>query len=89
MVVPKSVTCFPSEGSSRPFAASTGGDLVTPAVAVFAPADGLLDPGAGGFAAGTGWLLPEAAAFALPRTFFASRLGSAILMTARRFCAAS
>jgi hypothetical protein len=30
-----------------------------------------------------------AAAFALPRAFFASRLGSASLITARRFCAVS
>ena len=89
MFVQKSVTCFPGEGSSCPFAASTGGDLVPPAAAIFAPADDLLDPGTAGFAAGTGWLLPEAAAFALPRALFASRLGSAILITARRFCAAS
>jgi hypothetical protein len=34
-------------------------------------------------------LLPEAAAFVLPRALFASRTGSTILTTARRFCAAS
>ena len=58
MFVPKSVTRFPGEGNSRPFAASTGGDLVTPAVPVFAPANSLLDPGAAGFAAGTGGTKP-------------------------------
>jgi hypothetical protein len=78
MFVLKSVTRFPGEGSSRPFAASAKGDLVTPAVAVFAPADGLLDPGVAGFAA-----------FVLPHALFASHLGSAILITARCFCAAS
>jgi hypothetical protein len=57
--------------------------------AAFALADALLCLGAAGFAAGTGLLLPEAAAFTLPRAFFASRIGSTILMTARRFCAAS
>ena len=87
--MPKLATRFPGEDSSRTFAASTGGGLVPPAAAVFALADDLPDPGAAGFAAGIGWLLPGAAAFALPRAFFASRLGSAILMTARRFYAAS
>ena len=57
--------------------------------AAFALVDALLCPGATGFATGTGLLLPEAAAFALPRALFASRIGSAILTTARRFCAAS
>ena len=57
--------------------------------ATFALADTLLCPGAAGFAAGTGLLPPEAAAFVLPRALFASRIGSAILMTARRFCVAS
>jgi hypothetical protein len=66
-----------------------GGGLVPPEVAVFAPADALLGLGATGFVVGIGWLLPEAAAFVLPRALFASRLGSAILTTARRFCAAS
>jgi hypothetical protein len=89
MFVPKSATRFPDEGSSRTFAASTGGGLVPPAAAVFTLATDLLDPGATGFAAGIGWLLPGAAAFALPRALFASRLGSAILITARRFYAAS
>jgi hypothetical protein len=56
--------------------------LVSPEAAVFMLADALLDPGAASFAAGIGWLLPEAAAFALPRALFASRLGSAILTTA-------
>ena len=63
--------------------------MVPPAPAAFALADNLPDPGAAGFTAGIGWLLPGAAAFALPRAFFASRLGSAILMTALRFYAAS
>jgi hypothetical protein len=89
MSVPKSATCLPGEGNSRPFADPLGGGLVPPKAAVFAPADALLGPGAAGFAAGIGWLLPEAAAFVLPRALFASRLGSAILTTARRFCAAS
>jgi hypothetical protein len=57
--------------------------------AAFALVDALLCPGAAGFAAGTGLLLPKAAAFTLPRAFFTSRIGSAILTTARRFCAAS
>jgi hypothetical protein len=87
--VPKSATRFPSEVSSRTFAASTRGGLVPPASAAFALADDLPDPGAAGFAAGISWLLPGAAAFALPRAFFASRLGSAILMTARHFYAVS
>ena len=63
--------------------------MLLPEAAAFALADALLCPGAAGFAAGTGLLLPEAAAFTLPRAFFASRIGSTILMTARRFCAAS
>ena len=63
--------------------------MPSPEAAAFALADALLCPGAAGFAAGTGLLLPEAAAFALPRAFFASRIGSAILTTARRFYAAS
>jgi hypothetical protein len=66
MFVPKSATHFPGEGSSRPFAASTGGGLVLPAAAVFALADDLPDPGAAGFATGIGWLLPGVAAFTLP-----------------------
>jgi hypothetical protein len=80
---------FPSEGSSRAFAASPGGGLVPPATIVFTLSDALLDPDAVGFAAGASWLLPGAVAFALPRAFFASRLGSASLITARHFCAAS
>jgi hypothetical protein len=52
MFVPKSATRFPGEGSSRTFAASTGGGLVPPAVAIFALDDDLSDPGAAGFAAG-------------------------------------
>jgi hypothetical protein len=63
--------------------------LVSPEAAVFAPVDALLGPMAAGFAAGTGLLLPEAAAFVLPRALFASCMGSTILTTARRFCAAS
>jgi hypothetical protein len=55
----------------------------------FAPADALLCPGVAVFAAGTSLLPLEAVAFALPRAFFASRIGSAILTTARRFYAAS
>jgi hypothetical protein len=89
MFVLKSATRFPGEGSSRTFAASTGGGLVPPAAAIFALADDMPDLGAAGFAASIGWLLPGAAAFALPRALFASRLGSAILITARRFCATS
>jgi hypothetical protein len=71
------------------FRGSARGGLVPPEAAVFTLADALLDLGAAGFAAGIGWLLPEAAAFALPHALFASRSGSAILTTARRFCAAS
>jgi hypothetical protein len=89
MFVPKSATRFPGEGSSCTFAASTRGGLVPPAATVFALADDLPDPGAAGFAAGIDWLLPGAASFALPRALFASRLGSAILITAWCFCAAS
>jgi hypothetical protein len=89
MFVPKSATCFPGEGSSRTFTASTGGGLVPLVAAVFSLADDLPDPGAASFAADIGWLLPGAAAFTLPYALFASRLGSAILTMARRFCAAS
>jgi hypothetical protein len=89
MFVPKSTTCRAGEGSSRPFAGPPEGALLPPKAAAFALADALLCPGAAGFAAGTGLLLPEAVAFALPRALFASRIGSAILMTARRFYAAS
>jgi hypothetical protein len=89
MLVPKSATRLPGEGSSRPFADPPWGGLVPLEAAVFTPADALLSPGAVGFAAGIGWLLPEAAAFALPCALFASRLGSTILTTARRFYAAS
>jgi hypothetical protein len=89
MFVPKSATRLPGEGNSRPFTDPPGGGLVLPEAAVFAPTDALLGPGAAGFTAGIGWLLPEAAAFVLPRALFASRLGSAILTTARRFYAAS
>jgi hypothetical protein len=86
MFVPKSATRLPGEGNSRLFAGSPGGGLIPPEAAVFALADALLGPGTTGFAAGTGLLLPEAAAlFALPRALFASRLGSAILTTARCF----
>jgi hypothetical protein len=63
--------------------------LLLPEVVAFALADALLGKGAAGFAAGAGLLPPEAAAFALPRALFASRIGSTILTTARRFCAAS
>jgi hypothetical protein len=89
MFVPKSATRFPGEGSSRTFAASPGVGLVPPATTAFTLSDALLDPGAASFAAGAGWLLLGAAAFALPRAFYASRLGSASLITARRFCAVS
>jgi hypothetical protein len=89
MFMPKSATRLPGEGSSRPFADPPEGGLVPPEAAIFVPADALLGPGATGFAAGICRLLPEAAAFVLPRALFASRLGSAILTTARRFCAAS
>jgi hypothetical protein len=63
--------------------------LLPPEAVAFALADALLCPGATDFAAGTGLLPLEAAAFALPRAFFASRIGSTILMTARCFYAAS
>ena len=63
--------------------------MLPPEAAAFALADALLCSGAAGFAAGTGLLLPKAAAFTLPRALFASRIGSAILTTARRFYAAS
>jgi hypothetical protein len=89
MFVPKSATRLPGEGSSRPFAGPPGGGLLPPVVAVFTFADTLLGPGPAGFVAGTGLLLPEAAAFTLPHALFASCIGSAILMTARCFYAAS
>jgi hypothetical protein len=63
--------------------------LVPPEATVFALANTLLDPGAAGLAAGIGWLLLGATAFVLPRALFESRIGSVILTTARRFCAAS
>jgi hypothetical protein len=77
------------EGSLRPFTGPPEGGLLAPEAAAFALADALLCPGAASFAAGTGLLLPGAAAFALPRAFFASHKGSAILTTVRRFYAAS
>jgi hypothetical protein len=89
MFVPKSATCLPGEGSSYPFIDPPGGGLPPPEAAFFTLADTLLGLGASAFAAGTGLLLPEAAAFALPRALFASRIGSAILTIAQRFCAAS
>jgi hypothetical protein len=63
--------------------------LLPPGAAAFALAAALLCSGVAGFAAATGLLPLEAAAFTLPRAFFASRIGSAILTIARRFCAAS
>jgi hypothetical protein len=89
MFVSKSATRLSGEGSSRPFADPPGGGLLPPEVAAFTLADALLGPGAAGFAAGTGLLLPAAAAFTLPLALFASRIGSAILTTARRFYATS
>jgi hypothetical protein len=95
MSVSKSATCAtaPSvragEGNLRHFTNPPRGGLLALEAAAFALADALLCPGAAGFAAGTGLLLPGAGAFALPRAFFASRKGSTILMTARRFCTAS
>jgi hypothetical protein len=77
------------EGSLRPFVGPPEGGLPAPEAAAFAPAEALLGPGVAGFAAGTGLLLPGAADFVPPRTFFASRNGSPILTTARRFCVAS
>jgi hypothetical protein len=73
------------EGSLRPFAGPPEGGLPTPEVAAFAPAEALLGPGAASFTAGNGLPLPGAADFAAPRAFFASRKGSPILTTARRF----
>jgi hypothetical protein len=89
MSVPKSAIRRDGEGGLRPFTSSPGAGLLPPRAAAFAPADALLGPGAAGFAAGTGLLPPEAAAFALPRALFASRRGSTILTTVRRFYAAS
>jgi hypothetical protein len=89
MSVPKSATSLPGEGSSCPFVGPPGGGLPPPEAAAFALADALLGPGAATFADGTGLLLLEAAAFVLPRTLFASRIGSAILTMAQRFYAAS
>jgi hypothetical protein len=63
--------------------------LLPPAAAAFALADALLCMGAADFAAGACLLPPEAVAFVLPRALFASRIGSTILTTARRFCAVS
>jgi hypothetical protein len=89
MFVPKSATRLPGEGSSRPFTGSPRGGLLPLDAVAFTLAGALLGPGAAGFAAGTGLPLPEAAAFVLPHTLFISRIGSAILTTAWRFCAAS
>jgi hypothetical protein len=89
MSVLKSATRRAGEGCLRPFTGPPRSGLLPPEVAAFALADTLLCPGATSFAAGTGLLLPEIAAFTLPRAFFASRIGSAILTTARRFYAAS
>jgi hypothetical protein len=77
------------KGCLRPFTGPPGGGLLAPEAAAFALADTLLCPGATSFTASIGLLLPGAAAFSLPRAFFASRIGSAILTTARHFCAAS
>jgi hypothetical protein len=77
------------EGSLRPFAGPPEGGLPATEAAAFAPGEALLGPGAGGFVAGTGLLLPGAADLAPPRAFFASRKGSPILTTARRFYTAS
>jgi hypothetical protein len=63
--------------------------LLPPAAVAFALADALLCTGLAGFAAGACLLPPEAVAFTLPHALFASRIGSAILTTARHFCAAS
>ena len=74
-----------SEGSLRPFAGPPEGGLPVPEATAFAPAEALLGPGAAGFAAGNDLLLLGAADFTAPRAFFASRKGSPILTTARRF----
>jgi hypothetical protein len=87
--MPKSATHPPGEGSSCPFVGSPRGGLPLLETAAFALANALLGPGAAAFAGAYSLLLPEAAAFALPRALFASRVGSAILTTARRFCAVS
>jgi hypothetical protein len=89
MFVPKSATRRAGEGNTRPFAGPPRGGLLPPEAAAFALTNALLCPGVAGFAAGTSLLLLEAAAFALPRAHFASRIGSAIRTTTRRFCAAS
>jgi hypothetical protein len=73
------------EGSFRPFAGPPEGGLPAPEAAAFAPAEALLGLGAASFTAGNGLLLPEAADFAAPHAFFASRKGSTSLTTARRF----
>jgi hypothetical protein len=73
------------EGSLRPFAGPPEGGLPVPEAAAFAPAEALLGLGAVGFVAGNGLLLPGVADFTAPRAFFASRKGSPILTTARRF----
>ena len=89
MSVPKSATQRAGEGGLRSFTGPHGGGLLPLEAVAFALADALLCPAAAGFAASTGLLLLEAAALALPRAFFTSRIGSAILTTARRFCTAS
>jgi hypothetical protein len=89
MSVSKSATRCAGEGSLHSFMGPHGDGLLPLEAAAFALADALLCPVVAGFAAGTGLLLLEAAAFALPHAFFASRIGSAILTTARCFCAAS
>jgi hypothetical protein len=89
MSVPKSAMRRAGESGLRPFTTSPRGGLLPPEAAAFVLADALPCPGATIFAAGTGLLPLEAAAFTLPRAHFTSRIGSAILTTARRFCAAS
>jgi hypothetical protein len=73
------------EGSLRPFAGPPEGGFPALEAAAFARAEALLGQGTAGFAADNGLLLPGAADFTAPRAFFASRKGSPILMTARRF----
>jgi hypothetical protein len=75
------------DGNLRPFAGLPESGLPAPEEAAFAPTEDFLGLGVAGFAAGASLLLPGAADFA-PPAFFASRKGSPILTTVRRFCAA-
>jgi hypothetical protein len=89
MSVPKSAMRRAGESGLRPFTTPPGGGLLPLEAAAFVHAGALPCSGAADFTTDTGLLPPEAVAFALPHARFASRIGSAILTIARRFCAVS